>query len=195
MLPLRPLLRVYAPVLLMALALWAALFAVLFFPVVALAQAADPSAAPLIDNPLSSVHGLFAALRSGQWWIAGMFALFAFVGALRTVGKKVHATIPDDVEVWYLKYPEKVLWFFFDTKLGGWVLNWASAIAGCLATAYAAGAPVDGAAWKTAVLVSTSATTLIELKDDVQEWWDQSGRDKFYRLLSKPPPPAPTVKP
>lgn len=164
---------------------------------------------PSLDEPLTSAHGFYMAVRTGNGWLAAMFMLFFLVGAIRIVGKRVHAMIPDDTKNKFLVPVEKILYFIFDTKIGGWVLNWLSAIGGCLSAAAMAGMPVDGAAWKVAILASTGGTALIELKDDVMELWDKKNADKAAAAAEEaakkvavvvaevPPPPAipPVVPP
>ncbi len=102
-------------------------------------------AAPSFDTPWASARGFYEAVRTGNGWLIAMFLLFLLVGVLRTGGKRLHAMIPDDTKHWFLRPIEKTLFFFFDTKIGGWVLNWLSAIGGCLSTAAMAGMPVDAA--------------------------------------------------
>lgn len=140
---------------------------------------------PSMDKPLTSMKGLFLAIESGNGWLAAMFMLFFFVGAIRIVGKRVHAMIPDDTKHVLLKPIETCLYFIFDTKIGGWLLNWLSAVGGCLSTAAIAGMPVDMDAWKVAVMASTGGTALIELKDDVLEWWDKRQEKKKQELAEK----------
>lgn len=127
---------------------------------------------PSLDQPWTSAKGFYTSVKTGNGWLAAMFMLFFFVGFLRVVGKRVHAMIPDDTKHPVLKPVEKALWFVFDTKVGGWLLNWLSAVGGCLSAAAAAGMAVDATAWKVAIMASTGGTALIELKDDVMEWWD-----------------------
>lgn len=127
---------------------------------------------PTFTDPLLSAKGFYHAVTTGNGWLIAMFLLFFLVGGLRVVGKRVHAMIPDDTKHPVLKPIEKALYFIFDTKIGGWVMNWLSAIGGCVATAAMAGHAVDGETWKVAVMASTGGTALIELKDDVMEWWD-----------------------
>lgn len=159
---------------------------------------------PSMEDPLSSAKGLYHAITTKNGWLIAMFLLFFLVGGLRIVGKRVHAMIPDDTTHVLLRPIEKALYFIFDTKIGGWVLNWLSAIGGCLASAHMAGHPVDGEAWKVAFLASTGGTALIELKDDVMAWWDKKNAEKaaakaakvvetpvpLHAVDSAPPPPA-----
>jgi len=133
---------------------------------------------PSLDAPLDSAKGFYHAVTTGNGWLAAMFMLFFLVGTLRIVGKRVHAMIPDDTTHVILRPIEKVLTFCFETKVGGWLLNWLSAIGGCLASTHLAGHVVDAESWKVAFLASTGGTALIELKDDVMEWWDKKNAEK-----------------
>lgn len=149
---------------------------------------------PSLEAPLTSAKGFYKAVKTGNGWLAAMFMLFFLVGFVRIVGKRIHAMIPDDTKNKFLIPVERVLYFIFDTKIGGWVLNWLSAIGGCLSASAMAGAPVDAAAWKVAILASTGGTALIELKDDVMEWWDlQNAKKLAEREAAKAAPAAPTV--
>lgn len=132
----------------------------------------DGGVAVLRDAPIDAAKNFYLATKTGNGWLVAMFLLFFLVGLLRTGGKWLHRLIPDDTQNVVLKPIEKVFGFLFDTKIGGWLLNWLSAIGGCLATAHAAGVPVDAGAWKVAFLASTGGTALIELKDDLLEWWE-----------------------
>lgn len=177
----------------------------LVLPLVAAAGGTPaPEVDALLSNPLASLRALIAAVRDGNYWLAGALLLFAVVGALRSAGKRAHDAIPDDTTHFFLAPLERVLWFLFDTKIGGWVLNWITTIAGCLGFAYLGGLPVDGAAWKSAVLFSTTGTMLIELWDDIREWLDSTLNPTGLRIravlvaLKLMPardqlPPAPTA--
>jgi len=149
--------------------------------------------APSLEQPWTSAKGFYTAVKTGNGWLAAMFMLFFLVGAIRTVGKKLHAQIPDDTKHWLLKPVEQALFFIFDTKIGGWVLNWLSAIGGCLSAAMLAGMPVDAAAWKVAILASTGGTALIELKDDVMEWWTKRQEKAAAEAAAKAAVVAPPV--
>lgn len=156
---------------------------------------------PSLDQPLVSMKGFYSAVKDGQGWLAAMFMLFFLVGLIRVVGKRLHAMIPDDTKHPVLKPVEAVLRFIFDTKLGGWLLNWLSAVGGCLSTAALAGMPVDAASWKVAILASTGGTALIELKDDVLEWWDarqaakKEEEAKKAAVVAAPPADPPAAPP
>jgi hypothetical protein len=159
-------------------------------------DAGVPLEIPSLESPFTSAKGFYKAVKTGNGWLAAMFMLFFLVGFIRIVGKRIHAMIPDDTKNKFLIPVERVLFFIFDTKIGGWVLNWLSAIGGCLSAAAMAGSPVDAAAWKVAILASTGGTALIELKDDVMEWWDLQNAKKLAEreaakatLAVVPPPP------
>ena len=122
------------------------------------------------NNPIGSVKDFYVAVKTGNYWWAGALLLFVIVGLLRMFGKKVHAWLADTNPL------DKPFWFLFDTKMGGWLLNWLTSIGLVLAGAQAAGVPVDFGTWKSALVISTTGTALIELWKDIKEWWD--GRTK-----------------
>jgi hypothetical protein len=160
-------------------------------------DAGVPLELPSLESPFASAKSFYTAVKTGNGWLAAMFMLFFLVGFIRIVGKRIHAMIPDDTKNKFLIPVERVLFFIFDTKIGGWILNWLSAIGGCLSAAAMAGSPVDAAAWKVAILASTGGTALIELKDDVMEWWDLQNAKKLAEreaakvtLAVVPPPDA-----
>lgn len=163
----------------------------------------DGGVAVLRDAPIDAAKNFYLATKTGNGWLVAMFLLFFLVGLLRTGGKWLHRLIPDDTQNVVLKPIEKVFGFLFDTKIGGWLLNWLSAIGGCLATAHAAGVPVDASAWKVAFLASTGGTALIELKDDLLEWWDarqavaevkaQAEKDAKAAVVAPPAEVSPTT--
>ena len=140
---------------------------------------ADPAAA------VSMVKTVFLAVKEGNWWLAAAGFLLLVVGLLRTLGKKFHEWLPDNNVL------DKPLIFLYDTKVGGWLLNWLTALAGGVGTAMAAGVPVDWSIWKSVLIVSTSGSALFELYKDIKEWW-------LSRKKTEPAPapaPAPTEPP
>ena len=153
-------------------------------------------AAPLpplsIDEPITTAKGFYAAAKSGQWAIAFACLLVAFIAFLRTGGKWLHDKIPDDTKHWFLAPLERVLFFIFDTKIGGWILNWLTSISMVFITAYEAKLPIDAGLWKTALMASTGATALVELAKDIKEWWDKKQAEKA--AAAKPAEKAPETK-
>lgn len=142
-------------------------------------------AAPLpplsIDEPITTAKGFYAAAKSGQWAIAFAFLLVAFIAFLRTGGKWLHDKIPDD-SMW-----DKPFFFLFETKIGGWILNWLTSISMVFVTAYEAKLPIDSGLWKTALMASTGATALVELAKDIKEWWDKKQAEKKAAAAATPP--------
>ena len=134
-----------------------------------------------VEASVSMVKTVFTAVKTGDWWLAAGAFLVLVVSLLRTAGKKFHEWLPDD------NILDKPLIFLYDTKIGGWVLNWLTALAGGIGTAMAAGVPVDMSLWKSVLMVSTSASALFELWKDVSEWW--ASRKKAE------PAPAPVAPP
>lgn len=136
-----------------------------------------PAPAPSLDNPTAFLHVIFAAVKDGDWWGAASALLVLIVSLLRVYGKKLHAWIPDE-SIW-----DKPLWFVFDTKAGGYLLNICTAIAGGVGTALLAGEPVTWALVKPIVMVSVTATALWEIAKDV------------YEMIKKKAVPAPAEPP
>lgn len=114
---------------------------------------------------VSTVKIVFTAVKDGNWWLAAAGILLLIVGLLRTLGRKFHDWLPDN------NIMDKPLIFLYDTKIGGWLLNWLTATAGGVGTAIAAGVAVDWSVWKSVLIVSTSGTALFELYQDIKEWW------------------------
>lgn len=138
---------------------------------------ADPAAA------VSMVKTIFVAVKEGNWWLAASALLVLVVGLLRTLGKKFHEWLPDN------NILDKPLIFLYDTKVGGWLLNWLTALAGGVGTAMAAGVHVDWSLWKSVLMISTSASAVLELVKDITAWV----KTKFKK--ADPPAPAPAPAP
>lgn len=149
-----------------------------------------------LDHPLDSMQNFYVSAKEGKWWVAAMFMLLAVVGFFRVAGKKLHDWIPDD-SAW-----DKPLFFIYETKVGGWLLNWLTAISGALFFAHQAGIPVDAGTWKTAFLASTGSTAIVELWQDISEWLKKRKEKKaaeaaaLAAVVTKPvDPPAPPAAP
>lgn len=131
------------------------------------------------------VKTVFTAVKTGNWWVAASAFLVLIVGLLRSLGKKFHAWLPDNNVL------DKPLWFIFDTKVGGWLLNWLTAIAGGVGTALAAGIQPDLSIWKSVLMVSTTGSMLVELYKDIAEWIKEGQAKKAAaKAAAVPPPPA-----
>lgn len=115
--------------------------------------------------PMELAKTVFTAVKAGNWWLAASAFLVLVVGLLRALGKKFHDWLPDDNVL------DKPLYFIFDTKIGAWLLNWFTAIAGGLGMSIAAGVQPDFSIWKSVLMVSTTGTMLVELYKDIVEWW------------------------
>jgi hypothetical protein len=145
-------------------------------PEVAVVPATAPSTAVVVDGGVlevipadpavaaSMVKTVFVGVKEGNWWLVAAALLLLVVGFLRGIGRKFHDWLPDN------NIMDKPLIFFYDTKVGGWILNWLTATAGGVGTAMAAGVSVDWSLWKSVLMVSTSASALFELYKDIKEW-------------------------
>lgn len=116
------------------------------------------------EQAASMVKTVFTAVKEGNWWLAAAAFLLLVVGFLRGLGRKFHDWLPDN------NVMDKPLIFLYETKVGGWILNWLTATAGGVGTAMAAGVAVDWSLWKSVLMVSTSASALFELYKDIKEW-------------------------
>lgn len=150
---------------------------------------------PLPPDEAAMLREIYLGVKSGNGWMAATAFLLLFVGLLRKYGKKFHEWLDDNnpVDKYFFR-------FLFDTKIGAWVLNWLTAVAGGLGTAWAAGSKIDGSIIQSVVLVSTSATMLLELYKDIKEWWDarklkkeEEAKAAAAALPTPPVPPAPGV--
>lgn len=148
-----------------------------------------PDGGVKLDIPaeMNMVKVVFTSVKEGNWWLAAGALLMVVVSLLRTSGKKFHEWLPDN------NILDKPLIFLYDTKIGGWVLNWLTALAGGIGTAMAAGVTVDMSLWKSVVMVSTSGTALFELWDDLVTWW--KNRKPATPAPAPVPAPAPAPAP
>lgn len=165
--------------------------AVVVMPPLTLVVSADGGVtmAPDVAAAASLVKTVFTGVKAGNWWLAAGAFLVLVVSLLRTAGKKFHEWLPDD------NILDKPLLFLYDTKIGGWILNWLTATAGGIGTAMAAGVPVDASLWKSVVMVSTSASALFELYSDLMAWWKARAAKKAVAAVPAPPAVAPVEPP
>lgn len=142
-----------------------------------------------VEASVSMVKTVFVAVKTGNWWLAAGAFLVLVVSLLRTAGKKFHDWLPDN------NILDKPLIFLYDTKIGGWILNWLTALAGGIGTAMAAGVAVDFSLWKSVVMVSTSASMLFELYKDIVAWVKGLAAKKAAEKAAAATPPAPAPAP
>jgi hypothetical protein len=130
-------------------------------PLLALAQVV---AAPALDNPFAFAKVVFSAVASGDWVTAAAAGVVLLIALVRLFGKKLHDFLPDHV---LLDVP---LYFLFDTKPGGILLNALVSGAAGVGSAMLAGVPVTWALLKPVLLVSFSASTIWGWAKDLWEW-------------------------
>ena len=146
------------------------------------------SAAPVavattpLDNPMPFVKLVFDGVKTGNWWLAAAALLVIVVSLIRLYGKKLHDKLPDNL-LW-----DKPLYFLFDTKPGGWLLNLLTAVAGGCGTAMLSGSAVDWALVKPILMVSVSGAAVWEIVKDVWGWVQK-------KAVPPPAPPAPVPAP
>lgn len=117
-----------------------------------------------LDSPQSLLVIAYKHIKAGDW-VQAIGALVVFlIALLRLFGKKVHAAIPDS------SWMDKPFWFLFDTKPGGWILNFLFVTAAGMASVYAAGESVTWELLKPILSVSLTAAALWGLVKDVWEW-------------------------
>lgn len=126
----------------------------------------------------SLARAIFEAVKRGDWLEVAALLLIGVVLLLRKFGLKLHEAIPDD-SIW-----DKPLWFVFETKPGGWGLNFLTAVAGGLAFAKAGGAHITPDVLKPILHVSLAGAGLFELVRDVWVF----GKEQLAKRKSAAPP-------
>lgn len=166
---------------------WAAALALAGIAVLAQAawaQDAAPAASqsdPVLDALLVIVKKFGGAVAAGQAFAAVVLAVVGLVLLLRVFGKRLHDAIPDD-SLW-----DKPLWFLFDTKPGGMVLNALTSFGLSMTAIASAGTTITPAIAGLTALGSGGvvgfATALYGWGKDLYEWWKQ-----------RKPDPAPAIE-
>lgn len=149
------------------------------------APAADAAAVPALDSPLPFLKVVFLNVKDGNWWGAAAALLVLLVSLLRLYGKKLHDWLPDNL-IW-----DKPLWFLFDTKPGGWLVNLLTALAGGVGTAQLAGEPVTWALVKPILTVAVTGAAIWEMLKDLFDWAKAKGAAAKAEPAPAPPPTKP----
>lgn len=113
---------------------------------------------------LQLAHKVVDGVKSGDWVTVAAAALVISVMVIRKFGKQLHEMIDDDNPV------DKIFWFFLETKLGGWVLNFLTSLTGAMGSALMGGVAVNWELLKPVLLVSLTGASLWELFKDVSEF-------------------------
>ena len=148
------------------LRLFTAIAAVLILFAAGLAFAGEPSTA--LDDPTVYLNVIFDAVKNKAWGAVAAAVLVLLVALFRTFGKKLHDFIPDSSPF------DKPFYFLLETKLGGWVLNTCTAMAGGFGTALLAHQTMDFALVRTVIGVSLSAAGIWGAVKDVMEHWGKA---------------------
>lgn len=143
---------------------------------------ADDTSVPALDSPLPFVKIVFLNVKNGNWWGAAAALLVLLVSLLRLYGKKLHDWLPDNL-LW-----DKPLWFLFDTKPGGYIVNFLTALAGGIGTAQLAGEPVTWALVKPILTVAVTGAAIWEMLKDLFEWAKAKGAAKAEAPPANTPP-------
>jgi hypothetical protein len=101
------------------------------------------------------------AIMGGDYVVIAAALLVLVVFGVRTYGAKLRDVLPDD------NVADKALAWLFVSRPGGWVLNILTAIAGALATALLAGAPISWALVQAGLMAALSGAALWELLKDI----------------------------
>jgi len=157
------------------------MFLVCFCAATALAQTAP--AVPTDPSGLTAfIKIAFHAVKDGAWGTVAAAVLVVLVGIIRVYGAKIRAALADTNPL------DKALAFLFGTKIGGWVLNFATTVAAGLSGALLAGEKIDWSLAKPVLVVSLSGAALWELAKDLYDWWTS-------RKAPALPAPAPADPP
>lgn len=134
-----------------------------------IAFAAEPAAVvSSLDDPTVYLRIIFDAVEKKNWGALAAAVLVLFVAVFRAFGKKLHDFLPDD------SFADKPLIFLYDTKLGGWVLNTCTAMAGGFGTALLAGKAIDFELVRTVLSVSLSAAGIWGAVKDAMEHYGKA---------------------
>lgn len=142
-----------------------------------LAQVADP----LVD-PLPFLRVLFDAVRNGNGTLAASALLVVVVFALRLYGPKLHALLSDHT------LADKALYFLFETRPGGWLLNLLTSIAGGTGSAVLVGVPLSWELAKPIIGVSIGGAALYEFASDLWRMFQAWRASKTAPVLVPPVP-------
>lgn len=148
-------------------------------PVASSAPVMDTSA---LDNPMVFVKVVIDGVKAGDWATAAAALLVLVVALLKMFGKKLHDFIPDTSPL------DKPLWFLFDTKPGGWLLNFLFSTGAGIGLSIAAGEKVTWALVKPVLTVSLSAAAIWGLWKDISEWMKE--RKKPAEVKPEEPKPV-----
>lgn len=116
-------------------------------------------------DPVAFLKLIFDAIQNKNWGAVASIVVVLFVWAVRKFDAKLPVVGP---------YVDRAL----NTKIGGWVFNFATVAAGALGTAVLAGQPITWALLGGVATVGLGSTSIWELIKDVKEWLDSRAKDK-----------------
>lgn len=122
---------------------------------------ADPTTQQLLEL----VRFCGGAFRAGEYFAAAIALIVALTFALRLFGKKLHDFIPDDSPL------DKPLFFVFDTKPGGIMLNAFTASGLVLTPALLGGVKMTPVLAGATLLAGVGASQLWGWVKDLLAWW------------------------
>lgn len=132
------------------------------------AWAQEPGAAAAsLDDPSKYFAIIADAVQHRAWGTVAAAVLVLLVALLRAFGKRLHEFIPDESPF------DKPLFFLYDTKPGGWLLNTLTSLAGGFGVALLANQPVTLELAGTVATVSFTAAGIWGLVKDLLDWWSK----------------------
>jgi hypothetical protein len=141
-------------------------------PVIAFAQAVAPAPQdPTAQQLLDLIRFAGGAFKAGMWFSGVVACIIALVFVLRIYGKKLHEAIPDD------SIADKPLWFLFDTKPGGVVLNGLTASGLVMTPVLLGGVNFTPALAGATLLAGIGASQAWGWIKDLYEWWQSRKPD------------------
>lgn len=149
-----------------SLATTLAMVTVVFASAMAFAQ--EPAVTAALDDPTVYLNIIFDAVKNKAWGAVAAAILVLLVALFRAFGKKLHDFIPDSSPL------DKPFYFLLETKLGGWILNTCTAMAGGFGGALLAGQAIDFSLVRTVVGVSLSAAGIWGAVKDLMDHYGKA---------------------
>jgi len=158
-----------------------AVLALLFAPILAIAEPVLEGPQQLNDDLQGFVKLAFQAVREGNWGTVAAAFIVVLVGIIKRYGTKLHELIPD---AWWV---DRVFWFLLETKPGGWITNFLTTTGAGIGTALIAGEKITWALLKPILVVTLSGAAIWGLVKDLIEWNDERKKANMAAAHATPP--------
>lgn len=135
----------------------------------------------VLDNPQAIAAMGLKKVMEGDWLGAIALLVVLVVSVLKVFGKKIHEMIPDS------SWADKPFWFLFETKVGGWIMNFLTVTAGGVAAVLGAGTTPTWGMWKAILTLSLTSAGVWALIKDITDW----AKNKKPTLNDAVVPPTP----